>query len=395
MKYRTDLKSGRELSALGFGCMRFPRGPGMKIDIPKSEALMISAIERGINYFDTGYIYAGNEQALGEILRRNQGMREKIYLSTKLPFNQCKEYADFDRIFNIQLERLGTDYIDYYLMHKLTSVADWERIRLLGIEDWIAQKKSAGQIKQIGFSFHGVQSEFLALLDQYDWEFCMIQYNYINENYQAGRKGLIKAHEKGLPVMIMEPLLGGKLANLPKKAKKLLHEQDSTVSAAAWALRWLWNHRQVTVVLSGMGSMQQLDDNIKTADTADIGMMTDSDAETIGRVTAIFKESYKIPCTECNYCLPCPKGVNIPVCFTAYNVSYASGFAAGMTLYSIGTDVTNPDKNYGAKNCIKCGKCEKHCPQNIKIMQSLDRVQKRMEPFWFNAAMKIVRKVMG
>jgi predicted aldo/keto reductase-like oxidoreductase len=168
MKYRIDPKSGNKLSALGFGCMRLPRGINVQIDINKSEKLVMSAIERGVNYFDTGYIYMGSEQALGEVFKRNKGTREKIYLATKLPHGQCKTYEDFDRIFNIQLERLNTDYLDYYLMHNLTSVADWVQIRNLGIEKWITDKKASGQIRQAGFSFHGIQNEFLSLLDEYD-----------------------------------------------------------------------------------------------------------------------------------------------------------------------------------------------------------------------------------
>lgn len=393
MKYRIDPKSGNKLSVIGFGCMRLPRGINMKIDIDKSEELIMSAIDGGVNYFDTAYLYGGSEQALGEVLKRNKGAREKIFIATKLPFSQCKSYEDFDRFLNIQLERLNTDYIDYYLMHNISSVAAWDTVCGLGVTKWIAEKKAERKIRQIGFSFHGIQSEFMTLIDGYDWDFCQIQYNYMNENYQAGRKGLLRAYEKGLPVIIMEPLLGGKLATgLPKKAVSLFNGADGGITPAAWALRWLWNHNEVTVILSGMNSMEQLSDNIKTAGTAEPGMLTEREKETISQAVSVFKEAYKIPCTGCNYCLPCPKGVNIPGCFAAYNISYVSGYITGMTQYMTGTAATNADKNFGARNCIKCGTCEKRCPQHIEIIKNLETVAKRMEPFWVRKIMKAFTK---
>jgi predicted aldo/keto reductase-like oxidoreductase len=395
MKYRIDPKSGNKLSILGFGCMRLPRGINAKIDIGKSENLILSAIEQGVNYFDTAYVYAGSEQVLGEILQKNKGVREKIYIATKLPFGQCKTYEDFDRIFTTQLELLNTDYIDYYLIHALYCVSDWDRIRALGIEKWFAEKKASGQIRQAGFSFHGIQSEFMALLDEYDWDFCMIQYNYINENYQAGRAGLQRAHEKGLPVMVMEPLLGGKLATgLPNKAVKLLSDANSNRTPAQWSLRWLWNHPEVTLTLSGMNAEGQLADNIKAAQTAEPGVMGVEELAAIEKVVGVFKESYRIPCTGCNYCLPCPKDVNIPGSFAAYNTYFASGMMAGFTQYITSTGANKP-KNYSSKNCVKCGLCEKQCPQQIDIIKDLETVLKKMEPFWFSPAMKLINKIMG
>ena len=395
MKYRIDPKSGNKLSILGFGCMRLPRGLNVKIDIDKSEKLIMSAIDRGINYFDTGYVYAGSEQALGEILKRNAGAREKVYIATKLPHGQCKTYEDFDRIFNTQLERLNTNYIDYYLMHNLSNVSDWDKIRKLGAEQWLSEKRASGRIKQVGFSFHGVQKEFLALLDEYDWDLCLVQHNYVNENYQAGRVGIRKAHEKGMSVMIMEPLLGGKLATgLPKKAVALLKDANGALTPAAWALRWLWNQDEPTVVLSGMNGMDQLDDNISAAENAGAGMMSEMETAAIARVVEIFKESYKIPCTECNYCMPCPQSVNIPGSFAAYNLRHSSGFIAGMSSYMTSTGATNTERNFSGRNCVQCGNCEKQCPQHIEIIKSLDQVTKRMEPFWFRAAMGLFGRIM-
>jgi predicted aldo/keto reductase-like oxidoreductase len=395
MQYKTDSKSGDSLSILGFGCMRFPRGRGFasQIDIEKTEKLILSAAERGVNYFDTAYIYGGSEAALGEVLHKNK-LREKIFLATKLPYRQCERTGDFERLFLTQLGRLQTDYIDYYLIHNIPGAQPWRVLCELGIEDWIAEKKATGQIRQIGFSFHGARDGFLSLLDVYDWDFCQIQYNYMDENYQAGRFGLKKAHEKGLPVIVMEPLLGGKLATgLPAKAARHFKDVNGDMSAAAWALRWLWNQPEVTVVLSGMNSAEQLDDNIKTADSAVPGILTETESAAFLPVTAALREAYKIPCTGCNYCMPCPQGVNIPNCFAAYNASYALGFVAGMQQYITSTGSQSKTR-YGARNCIKCGNCEKKCPQHIEIARSLDAVARRMEPFWFNTALKLIEIVM-
>ena len=394
MQYRIDPKSGNSLSILGFGCMRLPRSLNTRIDIGKTEKLIMDAIDKGVNYFDSAYIYPGSEQALGEVFRRNPDARSSIYLATKLPHSQCRTYEDFDKFFNTQLQRLGTDHIDYYLIHNMGTLASWNRLRQLGIEEWLAKTKETGLIQQLGFSFHGIHSEFIGILEDYDWDFCQIQYNYMNENYQAGRKGLLAAHEKGMSVIIMEPLLGGKLAvGLPKKAEKLFKDSDSDASPAAWALRWIWNQKEVTLLLSGMNSEEQLADNVKTAQTALPGMMSDKESAVINQAVKIFEEDYKVPCTSCNYCLPCPSKVNIPGCFAAYNMSYASGYIAGISNYLTGTS-TDPEKYSGPRNCIKCGQCEKQCPQNIAIIESLEKVKKRMEPFWMRAVTSIVRKVM-
>lgn len=389
MQYRIDSKSGNKLSALGFGCMRFPR------DAAKTEKLILTAIERGVNYFDTAYIYGNSEVTLGEILHKNK-VREKVYLATKLPHQKCKSYADFDRLFAEQLERLKTDYIDYYLIHNISEADSWRGLCELGIEQWIVEKKASGQIRQIGFSFHGAQNGFLSLLDAYAWDFCQIQYNYMDENYQAGRTGLQKAHAKGLPVIIMEPLLGGKLATgLPERAVKLFRDVDPKLSAAAWAFRWLWNQPEVTVVLSGMNGEDQLEDNLKTAETAAVGLLSEKEAAVFTPVVAALREAYKIPCTGCNYCMPCPQGVNIPGCFAAYNTRSAMGFAPGFTQYITSTGANHPEKVYSGRRCVQCGVCEKKCPQHIEIIKTLDTVTKRMEPFWFGPAMKLINKIMG
>ncbi|MDR1565353.1 MAG: aldo/keto reductase [Oscillospiraceae bacterium] len=395
MQYRKDLKSGEELSILGYGCMRFPRGISGKIDYEKSEKLVLEAIEQGINYYDTAYIYGGSEEILGEILHRNN-MREKVLIATKLPYQKCKSKDDFERLFSIQQQRLHTNYIDYYLIHNISALGLWEKLCEMGILEWIAEKKAAGKIRHIGFSFHGAQGEFFKLLNAYEWDFCQIQYNYINENYQAGRAGLEAAAAKGLPVIIMEPLLGGKLASgLPKKAERLLKEANGSITPAAWALRWLWNQPNVTVVLSGMGSEEQLRDNLKTAESALPDMLTPKEEAAVEVVKTVFNEAFKVPCTGCNYCMPCPYNVNIPACFAAYNASFVTGFVSGMTLYMTSTGVNHPDKNYSARRCTQCGKCEKHCPQHIEIRKQLQSVSRKMEPIWLRPVILGLAKVFS
>lgn len=390
MQYREDKKTGNQISILGFGCMRLPSSRG-QIDIEKTEKLFLEAIEKGINYFDTAYLYVGSEAAIGQIFEKNK-LREKVYIATKLPLLMCKTHADFDKYFDIHLKRLKTDYIDYYFMHMLSGPEQWNALCELGIQEWIAEKKKAGKIRQVGFSFHGKRDDFIKLIDAYDWDFCQIQYNYININYQAGVTGLKYASEKGLPVFIMEPLLGGRLANsLPEEAVKILHEADSAMSPATWALKWIWNQPEITMLLSGMNEMDQLQDNVRAAEESLPDMWTEKEKNTINKVIDIFNASYKIPCTGCNYCMPCPQKINIPGCFASYNSSYSMKWSDGMTQYMLNTGAMTMSPAL-ASACVKCGKCEKHCPQNIPIRDSLVQVKKRLEPFWFKPAMSLAKK---
>jgi predicted aldo/keto reductase-like oxidoreductase len=373
--------------------MRFP-GKLTKIDSNRTEQLIVKAVQNGINYFDTAYVYGGSEEVLGPILAKNN-LRNRIFLATKLAIAKCETYDDFESLFQTQLERLQTGYIDYYLIHNIGDAGLWKTLCELGIERWIKKKREAGQIKNIGFSFHGIHNEFLKLLDVYDWDFCQIQYNYINTNYQAGAAGLKRAAEKGLSVIIMEPLLGGKLATgLPKKAAAIFKAENNTLTPAARALRWLWNHKEITVVLSGMSEMSQLEDNVETAKKALPDMLTTAETETYDSVIKIIEATYKIPCTGCNYCMPCSQNVNIPACFTAYNVSYATGMISGLTQYVTSTGSLDPRKKYAASNCEECGACEKKCPQHISIMKSLKNVRKRLEPFWLKTVVNIYMKLM-
>ena len=323
MNYRLD-KYGNELSVLGFGCMRFPQKLG-RIDMVETEREIMTAIDSGVNYFDTAYIYPGSEAALGEILAKN-GVRERVYIATKLPHYLIKSREGMDKLFNEELRRLQTDHVDYYLMHMLADVATWERLCELGMREWIAEKKKSGAIRQIGFSYHGNSDMFCKLLDAYDWDFCQVQYNYMDEHSQAGRRGVAYAREKGIPVVIMEPLRGGKLVKrLPEEAKRIFAEYTKQYTPAQWAFRWLWNQSEVTVVLSGMNSEEMVRDNINTASTTVVGELTSEDEAMLKSVVKAINARMKVGCTGCGYCMPCPKGVDIPGTFAAYNRRYAEG----------------------------------------------------------------------
>ena len=390
MKYRIDERTGNKLSILGFGCMRLPHG-AMGIDVRKAEQLILRAIEAGVNYFDTAYLYAGSEAVLGTVLSKND-LRGKVFIATKLPIALCHANADFDRFFGKQLASLGTDYIDYYLIHNINSMAQWRGLCELGICEWISDKRAEGKVKQIGFSFHGAKDEFAEILDAYAWDFCQIQYNYANEHYQAGVSGLKKAAAKQMPVIIMEPLLGGKLATgLSPAAVDAFRNVNSAYSPAAWGLRWLWNQPEVTVVLSGMNGIEQLEDNLEIANQSRADMLTSSEKAAYQKVVDIFKATDKVPCTGCSYCMPCPRGVNIPACFASYNASYTHGRVTSLAMYITSTAANRHGEGL-ASNCIGCGKCEQHCPQKIEVRHELGAVKRRMEPFWFRMAMEIMRK---
>lgn len=387
MLYRENPRNHQQLSALGYGCLRFSK-KGNAIDQEKAEQEMKLAIDAGVNYFDTAYTYPGSEVCLGTFLAK--GYRDKVNIATKLPHYYIKKTEDMERYFAEQLERLQTDHIEYYLMHMLNDVAAWGRLKELGIEEWIAKKKEAGQIQNIGFSFHGGTENFLKLIDAYDWDFCQIQYNYMDEHSQAGRRGLHYAAEKGIPVIIMEPLRGGRLVQgLPASAKKLVEQEPSGRSAAEWGLRWLWNQPEVTVILSGMNDKAQVEENLRIASNALSNSMSQEEQEFIEKIKTEINKYVKVPCTGCGYCMPCPKGVDIPVCFQSYNTSYTDSFFTGIKQYFMCNALRR--NHTGASECIKCGKCQKHCPQGIEIPKELERVRRRME----NPVYKVARIVAG
>lgn len=375
MQYRKD-KKGNSLSVLGYGCMRFTRQRG-GIDLDKAEAEVMAAIEGGVNYLDTAYIYPGSEAAVGEILHRNQ-CRGRVYLATKLPHYMIRSIEGVERTFCEQLRRLKTEHIDYYLMHMLTDTATWEKLKKRGIEDWIHKKLKCGQIRNIGFSYHGNTEMFKQLVDAYDWDFCQIQYNYMDENSQAGRKGLKYANQKGLPVIIMEPLRGGKLVNrLPGEAEEIFERYPVKHTPAQWAFRWLWNQPEVTCVLSGMNSEEMVADNLRTASESHVGEMGQAEEDMLRSVVRAIDAKMKVGCTGCGYCMPCPRGVDIPGTFAAYNRCYSEGKRGAFMEYFMCTALRKDSS--AASNCIECGKCEGHCPQHIEIRRELKNARKQLE----------------
>jgi predicted aldo/keto reductase-like oxidoreductase len=390
MQYRKN-KKGEDISLLGFGCMRFTTKAG-RIDIAKAEKEILAAIEAGVNYFDTAYLYTGSEAALGEIFERN-GLRQKINIATKLPQYLVSNRAAVDKYFNEELSRLRTDYVDYYLMHMLTDFSQWERLKALGIEEWIAQKKASGQIKNIGFSFHGNTTMFKKILDDYDWDFCLVQYNYLDKVSQAGEDGVKAAAAKDIPVMIMEPLRGGKLVGLlPDSAKKLIASNAHGWSAAEWGFRWLYNQSEITCVLSGMNSIEMVQENCRIADNALPGHFTQEDFDFIDQIIAEIKRSEKVGCTGCNYCMPCPKGIDIPGLFRGWNRMYSESRFSGW--YDYFQTVGLRKESAFSTACIGCGKCEKHCPQNIPIREMIKKAGREVSPWFIKGVIIVARKFL-
>ena len=389
MLYRKDRK-GNEISQLGFGCMRFTK-KGNAFDFEKAEQEVMQAISEGVNYFDTAYIYAGSEELMGKIFAKNK-VRNKVYIATKLPHYMLRSLDAIEKTFQEELRRLQTDYIDYYLMHMFTDIEEWENLKKLGIEDWICQHLSDGSIRNIGFSYHGDSDMFLKILNAYDWDFCQIQYNYLDEHSQAGRRGLDAAYEKGIPVIIMEPLRGGKLVNmLPKDAHVAMEKSGRGYSAAEWGLRWLWNQPQVTCVLSGMNSSEMVAENIRIASEMTVGQFTDEDFETIEKIKTAIRKKEKVGCTGCRYCMPCPKGVDIPGIFHYYNLSCIEGKSA--TRMEFARNMGMRKDSCLASQCIKCGKCEMHCPQHIPIREKLVEADKALRPLPFKIGIEITRYI--
>lgn len=387
MNYRTD-KYGNQLSVLGYGCMRFTQSGG-KIDLDKAEKEIMEACNAGVNYFDTAYVYGGSEDALGRILEKN-GIRDKVNIATKLPHYLIKKPDSMEKYFAEELRRLRTDHVDYYLMHMLTDVKTWDRLKNLGIIEWLEEKKKSGAIRQVGFSYHGNSDMFCELVDAYDWDFCQIQYNYMDEHSQAGRKGLHYAASKNLPVIIMEPLRGGKLVGLlPEEARQLMDNYAVKRSPAEWAFRWLWNQPEVTCVLSGMNSLEMVKENVRTASDARVGELTEADEELLRNVVKAINARVKVGCTGCRYCMPCPKNVDIPGTFAAYNRKYTEGFKAAFMEYFMCTAMRKDSS--AASNCIECGKCEQHCPQHLEIRKELKNARKALEGPFYKIGRKIVQ----
>ena len=395
MLTRINPKNGDELSILGFGCMKFPtNGSKGNIDEPRAIAMIRGAIEKGVNYFDTAYVYHNgkSEGLLGKALAG--GYRERVKIATKLPPFIVRNLEGANKIFLTQLKRLETDRIDYYLLHMLMDKARFDYLADMGIMDWLEGLKDQGTIHNIGFSFHGSKEEFEKIIRAYPWDFCQIQYNYIDENNQAGKSGLMLAAGMGIPVMVMEPLRGGKLVNhLPAKVIKTFEAYDKKRTPAEWALRWVWNHPEVTLALSGMSDEEQIEENIRIACGATPGSLTAEELKAFHTAKSLLAENTKIPCTACGYCMPCPHGVDIPACFSCLNDRYLISKRAGFIEYykSLGALTARPAT---ASMCVGCGKCEMHCPQHIAIREQLKQVDREMGGLLMKPVLGIARKLL-
>jgi predicted aldo/keto reductase-like oxidoreductase len=381
MLYRKMPKNADQLSILGFGCMRLPVKSDGSIDEERATKQVRYAIDHGVNYIDTAWTYhqEQSEPFVGRAL--GDGYREKVKLATKLPGWKLKSREDMDRFLNAQLEKLQTDHIDYYLVHALVGEL-WTRVESLGVVDFLNKAKASGRIVNAGFSFHGTQAEFKTIIDAYDWDFCQIQYNFLDEKNQAGTDGLAYAASKGLGVIIMEPLRGGKLANpIPAAVKELWDQASTKRTPADWALRWVWNHPEVTVVLSGMNEEAHIEENLKAAEQAHPLSLTEAELQLVRSVEQKYREIMKVGCTGCAYCMPCPNGVSIPDCFEEYNNLYMSNQPEeAKFFYAVRmSGVVSTAAPGFASQCIQCGQCIEKCPQHIEIPTVLEAVVDALE----------------
>lgn len=376
MQYRKFGSLGFEVSVLGFGCMRLPvlDHDSSRIDEERAIPLVRHGIERGINYIDTAYGYHGgkSEEFVGKVLK--DGFREKVYVATKLPTYRCKDPADPDRLLAEQLARLGIDHIDLYLLHGLDG-RDWDELQRLDICRWLDRTIAQGSIGHAGFSFHGDIDSFESILDAYPWAFCQIQLNYMDVDYQAGLRGLRYAAARGVPVVVMEPLKGGKLGTRPpREVEAIWDEAPRRRTPAEWALRWVCNFPEVGCVLSGMNSMEQLEENLSTVEDALPHSLTVPELELFDRVREVYARRIQVSCTECSYCLPCPQGVSIPEVFSLYN----DGHMYGVMDQSRRWYQRMLKSSRGTPSCTACGECESKCPQKLPIVQLLQDAHLRL-----------------
>jgi predicted aldo/keto reductase-like oxidoreductase len=364
MQYRPFGKLNQHISALGFGCMRLPvlDGDSGKIDEPEAIRMIRHAIDSGVNYLDTAYGYhrTNSERVVGKALQ--DGYRAKVNLATKMPCWAVKEAADFDRLFNEQLEKLQTDHVDFYLLHAVNDQR-WQAISALGYADWLEKQRAEGRIRYVGFSFHDTLEVFKKIVDANPhWDFCQIQYNYMDVNNQAGTAGLNYAAARGMGVVVMEPLLGGRLVNPPEPVQEIWDSAPTRRSPADWALQWLWNQPDVSVVLSGMSTFQQVEQNLASANRSAMKQLTATEMALVERVRAKYQEICPVPCTHCDYCQPCPNQVNIPRIFELYNQA---------SMYNIlphsRREYANMPMETRADMCVTCQECEEKCPQHIAI----------------------------
>ncbi len=365
MQYREFGSTGEKVSALGYGCMRLPLldpKDGKSINEAEAIRMIRTAIDAGLNYVDTAYPYhdGESERLVGKALK--DGYRERVFLATKLPMWMVHKTEDFDLYLNEQLGKLDTDHIDMYMLHAMDK-SRYEEMCKYHLTDKLTEAKASGKIRYAGFSFHDDAETFRTIIDAYDWDFCQIQMNYIDVNNQATIAGMEYAASKGIAVIIMEPLLGGKLANPPKQVAKALSPEKTAVE---WALDFLWNRPEVSVILSGMSDMQQTMDNMLYADRSAAGMLSDAELEMFVQAKEIYDTKAVVPCTKCRYCMPCPFGLDIPELFESYNRTATQGMKEARKLYD--------SMEVKADACRKCHRCEKECPQHIKISETMEEL---------------------
>ena len=386
MQYRSMPNSKEKLSVLGYGCMRMPTkaGAASSIDIEKAKQQLLYAIDNGVNYLDTAYPYhrGASESFLGEHILKN-GYREKVNIATKLPVFLINKAEKMDEIFSKQLEKLKVDYIDYYLLHALEG-SGWDKMKRLGVIEWMDKIRKQGKVRKMGFSFHGTYESFVSIIDEYNWDFVQVQYNILDENLQAGIRGIKYANSKGLGVIVMEPLRGGSLAGkVPKQIKEIYDEEGNGRSPAYWALRWICDRPEVTVVLSGMNDLGHIKENIMTASESLALSMTKEQADMMARVKDGYLKLMTVGCTSCGYCMPCPYGINIPEALKNLNSYHMFGKLSSKFFHITFSGIMTKDgKPHLAASCTRCGACEKKCPQHIEIRKELMQVKKHLEgPF--------------
>lgn len=370
MQYRTFGKLDWKPSALGFGMMRLPTigGDSSKIDEPEAQRMLRWAIDHGVNYVDTAYRYheGASEPFVGRALQG--GYREKVRLATKFPAWLAKTADDFDRYLNEQLELLQTDHIDFYLLHSLNA-GTWHTLRDLKVFDWAEKALADGRFRYLGFSFHDKYEVFQEIVDAYDhWTFCQIQYNLMDEEQQAGTKGLQYAAGKGLAVVVMEPLRGGLLARPPKAVQAVWQAADAKRAPADWALQWVWNHPEVSLLLSGMSTLEQVQQNVASAERSGVGTVTAAELEVVARARDTYRTLQPIPCTDCQYCQPCPHDIETPHIFQIYNEAAMYGDPSQAKLH-----YSEIAETHRANHCEECGECEEKCPQQIEIIEWLKK----------------------
>jgi predicted aldo/keto reductase-like oxidoreductase len=374
MKYRKFGRLDVQVSALGFGCMRLPTvgGNASAIDEPEATRMLRRAIDQGVNYVDTAYGYHDGKSELFVGRALSDGYRQKVYLATKMPVWLVKKAEDFDRLLDEQLQKLQADRIDFYLLHALNAHV-WPTVRDLGVTAWAERAIAQGKIGHLGFSFHDTFKVFKGIVDDYDgWTFCQIQYNYVDERVQAGRRGLQYAASKGLGVVVMEPIRGGRLAMMPQPIVDILRRAKSQWTLADWALQWVWNQPEVSLALSGMNTMQQVVENLASANVSGPGTLSAADLALIAAVRRRYRRLFPIPCTDCRYCMPCPNGVWIPHMFDLYNRAVVCGeLDKARQSYN---EPRRPGEDVRAAACIACHECEELCPQKIPIVDWMQEI---------------------